>query len=59
MNVPRFDLKQADNVPLMSALIGTAVPTNNLGKLPEHYLNVTEVKTTFISHDIFKILIFF
>lgn len=44
MSVPRFDLKQADAVPLMSSLIGTAVPTNNRGKLPEYYLNVSEVR---------------
>ncbi|XP_031622436.1 GPI ethanolamine phosphate transferase 1 isoform X2 [Contarinia nasturtii] len=42
VNVPRFDIKQADLTPLMSSLIGTAVPTNNLGKLPAQYLNVSE-----------------
>ncbi|XP_055319471.1 GPI ethanolamine phosphate transferase 1 [Sitodiplosis mosellana] len=42
VRVPRFDIKQADATPLMSSLIGTAVPTNNLGKLPAQYLNVSE-----------------
>lgn len=43
LNVPRFDIEQADVAPLMSSLIGTAVPSNNLGKLPEQYLNFSEV----------------
>lgn len=49
MDVPLFDIQQADIAPLMSSLIGTAVPTNNIGKLPLNYLNVTEV---FIAHFI-------
>lgn len=49
MDVPLFNIQQADIAPLMSSLIGTAVPTNNIGKLPLNYLNVTEV---FIAHFI-------
>lgn len=48
VHVPRFDIKQADVTPLMSSLIGTAVPTNNLGKLPALYLNVSEVYIDFL-----------
>lgn len=29
----------------MSSLIGTAIPTNNHGKLPQNYLNVSEVSS--------------
>lgn len=42
MSVPRFDIHQADVTPLMSSLIGTAVPVNNIGKLPVEYLDVRE-----------------
>lgn len=43
VNVPRFDIEQADVTPLMSALIGTGVPANNVGKIPKHYMNVSKV----------------
>lgn len=42
MSVPRFDIQQADVTPLMSSLIGSAVPVNNIGKLPIEYLDVPE-----------------
>lgn len=42
-NIPRYDFEQADVAPLMSSLIGTAVPVNNFGKLPYQYLNVSKV----------------
>lgn len=45
VDVPRFDMQQADVASLISSLIGTAVPTNNIGKLPLNYLNVSEVGT--------------
>lgn len=43
MDVPRFDMQQADIASMMSSFIGTAVPTNNIGKLPVNYLNASEV----------------
>lgn len=46
VDVPRFDVKQADVAPLMSALIGDAVPVNNVGQMPHVYLNATEVSVT-------------
>lgn len=42
-DVPRFDIAQADVAPLMSSLIGIAVPMNNFGKLPSIYLNCSKV----------------
>lgn len=39
--VRRFDINQADAAPLMSALIGNAVPVNNIGQLPIEYLNTS------------------
>lgn len=42
-NIPRYDLQQADVTPLMSTLIGCAVPTNNVGKLPYMYPNVSKI----------------
>lgn len=39
INIPRFDIEQADVAPLMSSLIGTSIPTNNRGRLPPDYLN--------------------
>lgn len=44
VDVPRYDIKQADVTPLMSSLIGTAIPTNNVGRLPVDYLEVPEVR---------------
>lgn len=41
-NVRRFDVNQADVAPLMSALIGNAVPVNNIGQLPIEYLNASQ-----------------
>lgn len=43
VDVPRFDIQQADVAPLISALIGNAVPVNNVGRLPHIYLNTTDV----------------
>ncbi|XP_062545025.1 GPI ethanolamine phosphate transferase 1 isoform X2 [Armigeres subalbatus] len=40
--VPRWDINQADVTPLISALLGQAVPKNSCGKLPRQYLNATE-----------------
>lgn len=40
INIPRFDIEQADVAPLMSSLIGSSIPTNNRGRLPPDYLNV-------------------
>ncbi|XP_037902929.1 GPI ethanolamine phosphate transferase 1 [Hermetia illucens] len=37
-----FDIEQADIAPLMAALIGTAMPINNYGKLPRDLLNVPD-----------------
>lgn len=38
------DIKQIDIAPLISSLIGIKYPTNNVGKLPVDYLDVTESK---------------
>lgn len=43
VDVPRFDVQQADVAPLISALIGNAVPVNNVGRLPHIYLNASMV----------------
>lgn len=43
VKIPRYDVQQADIAPLMSTLIGLAVPTNSLGKLPYMYPNVSKV----------------
>lgn len=42
VKIPRYDIQQADAAPLMSSLIGTAVPTNSFGKLPYMYPNVSK-----------------
>ncbi|CRK91121.1 CLUMA_CG004809, isoform A [Clunio marinus] len=41
--IPRYDIEQADAAPLMSTLLGIPVPTNNFGKLPYMYPNVSNV----------------
>lgn len=43
VDVPRFDIQQADVASLISALIGNAVPVNNVGRLPHIYLNASMV----------------
>lgn len=43
IEIPRFDVNQADITPLISSLIGSAVPVNSVGTLPDVYLNVTKV----------------
>lgn len=43
VDVPRFDIHQADATSLISAWIGNAVPVNNVGRLPHIYLNATDV----------------
>lgn len=43
MKIPRYDIQQADAAALMSAIIGTAMPTNSFGKLPYMYPNVSKV----------------
>uniref|UniRef100_A0A1Q3FC79 GPI ethanolamine phosphate transferase 1 n=1 Tax=Culex tarsalis TaxID=7177 RepID=A0A1Q3FC79_CULTA len=40
-SVPRFDMAQADVTPLISALLGLAVPKNNCGVLSRQYLNAS------------------
>lgn len=42
-SVARFDVNQADVTPLISALLGLAVPKNNCGILPRLYLNASMV----------------
>ncbi|CAG9802616.1 unnamed protein product [Chironomus riparius] len=42
IEIPRYDIQQADAAPLMSTLIGCAVPKNNFGKLPYMYPNVSK-----------------
>ncbi|XP_058060712.1 GPI ethanolamine phosphate transferase 1-like [Anopheles bellator] len=41
-SIPVHQINQADVAPLMSAILGIAVPKNNLGTLPHHLLNVSE-----------------
>ncbi|XP_055637400.1 GPI ethanolamine phosphate transferase 1 [Toxorhynchites rutilus septentrionalis] len=43
VTVPRWDLNQADVTPLISALLGIAIPKNNCGKLPYHYLEASDI----------------
>lgn len=43
VDVPRFDIQQADVASMISALVGNAVPVNNVGRLPHIYLNATDV----------------
>ncbi|XP_065078115.1 GPI ethanolamine phosphate transferase 1, partial [Ochlerotatus camptorhynchus] len=40
--VPSWDINQADVTPLISALLGQAIPKNNCGKLPRQYLNASK-----------------
>lgn len=42
LKIPRYDIQQADAAPLMSTLLGIAVPTNSFGKLPYMYPNVSK-----------------
>lgn len=42
-NVPSYDIEQADVAPLLSSLIGTSVPVNNFGRLPDAYLNTSRL----------------
>uniref|UniRef100_A0A182M7J9 GPI ethanolamine phosphate transferase 1 n=1 Tax=Anopheles culicifacies TaxID=139723 RepID=A0A182M7J9_9DIPT len=41
-NIPVHHINQADAAPLMSAVLGTSVPKNSLGRLPRSWLNVSE-----------------
>lgn len=43
VDVSRFDIQQADVASLISALIGNAIPVNNVGRLPHIYLNASDV----------------
>lgn len=43
IEIPRYDIQQADAAPLMSTLLGCAIPTNNFGKLPYMYPNVSKI----------------
>lgn len=52
VDVPRVDIQQADVAPLISALIGNAVPVNNVGRLPHIYLNATDV--SIFSRNLFR-----
>ena len=48
VQIPRYDVEQADVAPFMSTLLGTAPPVNNFGKLPYQYLNVSKVSFFFV-----------
>lgn len=50
VEVPRFDIEQADAAPLMAALLGLAVPMNNFGALPVQYLNVSKRYSALAMH---------
>uniref|UniRef100_A0A182VQS3 GPI ethanolamine phosphate transferase 1 n=1 Tax=Anopheles minimus TaxID=112268 RepID=A0A182VQS3_9DIPT len=41
-NIPVHHMNQADAAPLMSAVLGTSVPKNSLGRLPRSLLRVSE-----------------
>ncbi|XP_001658859.2 GPI ethanolamine phosphate transferase 1 [Aedes aegypti] len=41
--VPRWDMNQADVAPLLSSLLGQAIPKNSCGKLPKQYLNASDM----------------
>lgn len=41
--VPRWDMNQADVAPLISSLLGQAIPKNSCGKLPKQYLNANDM----------------
>lgn len=43
VEIPRYDIQQADAAPLMATLLGCAVPINNFGKLPYMYPNVSKI----------------
>uniref|UniRef100_A0A2M4BCR0 GPI ethanolamine phosphate transferase 1 n=1 Tax=Anopheles marajoara TaxID=58244 RepID=A0A2M4BCR0_9DIPT len=45
-NIPVAQFSQADVTPFMSAVLGIAVPKNNLGILPRQLLNVSEEYAT-------------
>ena len=47
VQIPRYDVEQADVAPFMATLLGTAPPVNNFGKLPYQYLNVSKVSFLF------------
>ncbi|XP_058816822.1 GPI ethanolamine phosphate transferase 1-like [Topomyia yanbarensis] len=51
VNIPSWDLNQADVAPLISTLLGIAIPKNSCGKLPRHYLNASEF---YIAHSSWK-----
>lgn len=42
VDVPQFDIQQADVTPFLSSLIGIASPMNNVGELPVQFLDTSE-----------------
>ncbi|XP_055548461.1 GPI ethanolamine phosphate transferase 1 isoform X5 [Wyeomyia smithii] len=43
VNVPSLDINQADVTPFISTLLGIAIPRNNFGKLPQQFLNISDI----------------
>ncbi|XP_058466998.1 GPI ethanolamine phosphate transferase 1-like isoform X2 [Malaya genurostris] len=45
VTIPSWDLNQTDVTPLISTLLGIAIPKQNCGKIPLHYLNASKAFT--------------
>ncbi|XP_055548460.1 GPI ethanolamine phosphate transferase 1 isoform X4 [Wyeomyia smithii] len=46
VNVPSLDINQADVTPFISTLLGIAIPRNNFGKLPQQFLNISDITSS-------------
>ncbi|XP_053697423.1 GPI ethanolamine phosphate transferase 1 [Sabethes cyaneus] len=47
VDVPSLDINQADVTPLISTLLGIAIPRNNYGKLPRQVLKASDMISAF------------
>lgn len=55
--VHKYNIEQASVASLMATLIGVAVPVNNVGKLPDQFLDVSEVSVYLFRSYPFKVSI--